>query len=282
MTNSKIKMAKKGVIPEEYNPVAQLLAAAKERDIVGIITAIVEMPDETFNELAEGMYKSFDRAFNSVSYRNMIANELSMFSEEELEREKEGYYIVTELVEKLETSEEKRKLINYICDLSFGAMKEYIIDPTEHIQVIYEKLNEDAIVPTYAHLGDAGADLYAAEDVVAKVGEVTFVHTGIALKIPKGYEGQVRPRSGMSAKTKIRVANAPGTIDSNYRGEVCILVDNYGSAPYVIKKGDRVAQIVFNKVPTADFIEGTVKTEVDNTRGEKGFGSSGTAAPVNE
>jgi dUTP pyrophosphatase len=97
------------------------------------------------------------------------------------------------------------------------------------------------------------------------------------MKIPKGYEGQVRPRSGLSAKTKIRVANTPGTIDSNYRGEVCILVDNYGSAPFIIKKGDRIAQMVFNKVPTADFVEGEVESEEDNTRGDKGFGSSGVS-----
>ena len=278
MTNDKIKMAQKnGVQSIEPNPIEDLVRAAKEEDLSGVVAAIIAIKDEEFDDIASVMYKNLDKLFNSQSYRNKTAQRIELMDDVDFEREREGYEGLQGTIDELELSESKKKFLKYLFDHSYEAILRYQKDPSEHITVVYKKLSEDAIVPTYAHLGDAGADLYASEDCTAKVGEVTFVHTGIAMKIPKGYEGQVRPRSGLSAKTKIRVANAPGTIDSNYRGEVCILVDNYGSAPFIIKKGDRIAQIVFNKVPTADFVEGEVESEEDNTRGDKGFGSSGVS-----
>ena len=280
MTNNKIKMANKNGV-EEPNPVQDLLTAAKNEDLEGVLAAIIAIDDDKFDDIADVMYKNMDRLFSSPSYRNHIAQRIELMTDVDFEREKEGYDGLQKLIDEMEMSEAKNKFVKFLFDHSFEAMLRYQRDPSEHIKVVYEKLTEDATVPTYAHLGDAGADLYASEETIARVGEVTFVHTGIAMKIPKGYEGQIRPRSGISAKTKIRISNSPATIDSNYRGEICILVDNYGSSPFVIKKGDRIAQIVFNKVPTADFEEGEVEAEEDNSRGENGFGSSGTSK-VNE
>lgn len=279
MTNNKIKMAQKNNNPESTvsEEMRNLLVAAQNKDLLGMIMAISEMKDEEFNEIAPGFTKNIEQVYSSREYRNNLAMQLSVMTQYDYEQEKASYDSVINNIQELDLSQEKKDFLTLLTKNAYVAILQYNEDPSEHIKVIYKKLTEDATVPTYAHSGDAGADLYASEDCQANAGDVTFVHTGIAMKIPKGYEGQIRPRSGMSAKTKIRIANAPGTIDSNYRGEVQIIVDNYGSAPYIIKKGDRVAQIVFNKVPTADFEEGEVDTEENNSRGEKGFGSSGTA-----
>ncbi|MGE5705003.1 MAG: dUTP diphosphatase [Clostridia bacterium] len=169
------------------------------------------------------------------------------------------------------------------------------------VPVKIKKLHADAIVPVYAKAMDAGFDLVAIEDVLIQPGETAKIPTGLAFAIPAGYELQIRPRSGISAKTKLRLSNAPGTIDSGYRGEVCVLVDNIrpisgklGTAcynvgeqimeiphqtdanAYLIRKGDRIAQGVLSEVPQAVF---EVVDELDETeRGSGGFGSSGTRA----
>lgn len=137
-----------------------------------------------------------------------------------------------------------------------------------------KKVVEDAIIPKYQTSGSAGFDFHTVEDVTVFPKETKLVSTGLSFEIPEGYELQVRPRSGMSLKTKIRISNAPGTIDSDYRGVVSIIVDNissHGSLPYEIKKGDRIAQGVICKVNQAVFVEGELS---ETERGEGGFGST--------
>lgn len=130
--------------------------------------------------------------------------------------------------------------------------------------------------PEYAKDGDAGMDIRADETKRVYPGETVLVKTGIHIALPKGYEVQVRPRSGQSLKTKIRVANSPGTIDSNYRGEICVIVDNIGDDPYEIKAGDRIAQIVLQKVPVISWQQVNTEEELGETnRGAGGFGSTG-------
>src|SRR5574344_2884718 len=94
------------------------------------------------------------------------------------------------------------------------------------MKVYFTKLNKDAVIPTYAHTGDAGMDIRAIEDVELNPHETKIIHTGIAVAIPEGYELQVRPRSGLSLKTPLRVSNTPGTIDSGYRDEIGIIISN--------------------------------------------------------
>jgi len=137
-----------------------------------------------------------------------------------------------------------------------------------------KKLVEDAIIPKYQTVGSAGFDFHTVEDVTVFPKETKLVSTGLAFEIPEGYELQVRPRSGMSLKTKIRISNSPATIDSDYRGVVSIIVDNissHGSLPYEIKKGDRIAQGVICKVNQAVFVEDELS---ETERGEGGFGST--------
>ncbi|PGW24532.1 dUTP diphosphatase [Bacillus thuringiensis] len=136
---------------------------------------------------------------------------------------------------------------------------------------------KDVELPKYAKPGDAGFDLVAAEDTVIWPGETKVVPTGLAFEIPPGYELQVRPRSGMTRNTKLRVVL--GTVDSGYRGEVGVLVDNnerpisLNMKAHVIEKGTRIAQGVIAPVVTAHFVE--VDELLDSERGKGGFGSTG-------
>ncbi len=136
-----------------------------------------------------------------------------------------------------------------------------------------KKVHPDAKIPKLAHEGDAGYDLYANEEVVLKPLERKLVGTGIAVAIPIGYEGQVRPKSGLAIGHGITILNTPGTIDAGYRGEIKAIVINLGDKEYKIEKGKKICQLVFNKIEHPAIVE---TEELDGTtRGEGGFGSTG-------
>jgi len=145
------------------------------------------------------------------------------------------------------------------------------------MKIRIKKLHEDAVIPKYAMPGDAGFDFYALEDVTIAVGETKLVRTGLAFDVGYGYELQVRPRSGLSLKTSLRVANSPGTVDSSFRGEVCAIMhlaaNSYGTISYTIKKGDRIAQGVVCPVVQADIEVVDYLSETERSTG--GFGSTG-------
>ena len=127
---------------------------------------------------------------------------------------------------------------------------------------------------TYAHEGDAGADLHAAADVELKPGERALVPTGVAIALPWGYVGLVHPRSGLAAKLGVTVLNAPGTVDAGYRGEILVnLVNHDPRTPALIRRGDRIAQLVVQRVERADFVE--VAQLPASARGAGGHGSTG-------
>lgn len=156
-----------------------------------------------------------------------------------------------------------------------------------------EKCREDAVIPTYANDGDAGMDLYACEEVVIRPGESKLIPTGIKMAIPYGYEVQIRPRSGVSLKTLLRVPNSPGTIDCGYRDEVNVILYNASvreegdpenpftlkdkgnpQGTYIIHKGDRVAQMVFAQVSYVNPVIVSDVSSIGENRGG-GFGSTG-------
>lgn len=145
--------------------------------------------------------------------------------------------------------------------------------PQRPVKVRVQKLVPDAKMPQAAHEGDAAYDLYSAVDYELRPGERYAVPTGIAIEIPEGYEGQVRPRSGLAAKEGVTVLNTPGTIDSGYRGEVKTIMINLGDRPFKVSKGVRISQLAIRPVPQVEFIE--VDELSDTERGEGGFGSSG-------
>lgn len=137
----------------------------------------------------------------------------------------------------------------------------------------FKLIHPDAILPEYAHPGDAGMDVKSVDDLTIKPGERALVHTGLVMMLPAGYEAQVRPRSGLALKKGVTVLNTPGTIDEGYRGEVGVILANFGSEDFVVSKGDKIAQIVVAPVTIAQIVE---TAEVDETeRGEGGFGSTG-------
>lgn len=142
-----------------------------------------------------------------------------------------------------------------------------------------KKLHPDAIIPKYQSVGAAGFDLHALEDVTLYPGNTVAVRTGLAMQIDPGFEVQIRPRSGLSLKTPLRVANSPGTIDCDYRGEVMIIltnIDNKTEHPYGayhIKTGDRIAQGIIARVDQARIVE--VQSLNETERGAGGFGSTG-------
>lgn len=137
-------------------------------------------------------------------------------------------------------------------------------------------LDPDLPVPTYAHPSDAGADLFSAEDVVlAAGGGRALVRTGVAVALPVGYVGLVHPRSGLAARLGVTVLNAPGTVDAGYRGEILVnLVNHDPVAPAKISRGDRIAQLVVQRVERADFH--IVEELPESRRGAGGHGSTGT------
>jgi dUTP pyrophosphatase len=144
--------------------------------------------------------------------------------------------------------------------------------PTE-VPVLLQRLDPDLALPSYAHPGDAGADLVAAEDVELAPGARALVGTGVAIALPLGYAAFVHPRSGLAAKLGVTTLNAPGTVDAGYRGEIRVNLVNHGAAPVVVRRGDRIAQLVVQRVEQAVFT--VVETLPASVRGADGHGSTG-------
>ncbi|MBA4311234.1 MAG: dUTP diphosphatase [Chlorobiaceae bacterium] len=136
-------------------------------------------------------------------------------------------------------------------------------------------ITKDILLPSYATSGSSGMDIYAAvgEDLVLKKGETVLVPTGFTIEVPPGYEAQVRPRSGLAIKNGVGVLNSPGTIDSDYRGEVKVILTNFGKEDFIVHRGDRIAQMVIAPVVQAVWVE--VDMLEDTKRGAGGFGHTG-------
>jgi len=150
-----------------------------------------------------------------------------------------------------------------------------MIFDSHYAKVRFVRMHKDAVLPAQSRKGDAGFDLYAVLDkpLVMPCFTPTAVSTGWKIAIPEDFEGQVRPRSGL-AKRGVTVANSPGTVDSNYRGELIVLLVNNTDSMHTVKNGDRIAQLLIKPVPVVDIAE--VDSFDDETnRGEDGFGSSG-------
>lgn len=135
---------------------------------------------------------------------------------------------------------------------------------------------DDIAPPLRATAGAAGYDLHAAEEVTIEPGRFRAIATGYAIAIPEGYEGQVRPRSGLAARHGVTVLNAPGTIDADYRGEVKVILINHGAAPVTLRRNERIAQLVVAPVAETQFE--TVASLPETARGAGGFGSTGLHA----
>ena len=142
------------------------------------------------------------------------------------------------------------------------------------IAVRIQRLRPEAVLPRYAHGPDedAGMDLHSVEAVVLEAGQTRLVATGLAIEVPPGFEAQIRPRSGLALKHSITLPNAPATIDPGYRGELRVILHNFGREPFTVNAGDRIAQMVIARYEAVQWIESELS---DSQRGQGGFGSSG-------
>jgi dUTP pyrophosphatase len=142
-----------------------------------------------------------------------------------------------------------------------------------NVRILRLPNNPDLPLPAYETAQAAGMDLRAAEDAVLQPGARQMIATGLAIALPEGFEAQVRPRSGLAAKHGITCLNSPGTVDADYRGELKVILINLGQEPFVLKRGDRIAQMVIAPVTRANLIESDALD--DTARGAGGFGSTG-------
>ena len=186
---------------------------------------------------------------------------------------------ITELKEKYANSEIKCRLLDMVASVYESLYADILMAYEEELakipNILIQKLHPNAKLPTYAHHGDQGADVYAIEDcVIPSHSTGTLIRTGLAAVIPSGWALAVRPRSGMSLKTSMRIANSPGTIDELYRKEIGIIADNIGGEDVVIHAGDRIAQLILEKNYRGTFTEIPDISVYETERGD-GFGSSG-------
>jgi dUTP pyrophosphatase len=143
----------------------------------------------------------------------------------------------------------------------------------ESVKVLLKRLSQKSIIPTYMTGGSSGMDLYSAEEKIIPPGKWEVISTGIAVEIPYGYEGEVRSRSGLAKNYGVFVLNSPGTIDSDYRGEVKVILMNLGDEPFKVNVGDRIAQLVISPVVRAEITE--VEELSSTERNDGGFGHTG-------
>lgn len=254
--------------------------------------ALLQLEDEQFQLVAPTILQIVEESMNKPENR---ADIISKYHGEKLVPPDEFRRQIKAADDTDELSEIKIEFLTSIYAISYNIISEE--KKNNSISVAIERCHDAAIPPTYAREGDAGMDVYAIEDMTILPGETKLIHTGIKMAIPEGYEIQVRPRSGQSLKTKLRVANAPGTIDSGYRDEICVIAENIDNpvrdisfhyddngklivdsiatgAPVEIVKGQRIAQLVLAKVYHAVFFKCDNVKELGGDRGG-GFGHSG-------
>lgn len=236
---------------------------------------LLELPDEQFKVIIQKVRQSLEAVFDDKQYQDTI---LSTLKTSDFSDNFEGDLdVIRDFIKRAkgdeELSEEKKDFIEFILSNTIEKVIELKQVPRQRVLVKISKVTEDAKLPEYAHPTDAGADVFANETVTLSGGDTVIVKTGIKVAIPIGYEIQIRPRSGLSYKTGLRVANAPGTIDSDYRGEVGVIMYNTSDENITIFKGDKIAQMVLSEVPMIKWSE--VESLDETERGEGGFGSTG-------
>lgn len=265
-------------------------------DEIGMLLAL---PDEQFNVLAPIFIAELEKSLNNISDKLILAQAFNA-SGVKIEEVRDNFVQLTneidgQLGETL--TPVKRDFLKRMISITYNALSDTEGVTKRVIQVPLEKCREGAKVPTYANIGDAAVDLYAVEEITLQPGEQKIIPIGLKVELPLGYGLLVQPRSGLSARTKLRICNTPGLIDSGYRGEIGVICENTANkiedieyefsddgniviksilhgAPITIGKGERFAQMRLVEVPTAAYYE--VEKVHETARGQKGFGSSGT------
>lgn len=292
-------------LADAFKAIAQVMVPEEaEQDMTEMFGALLAMPDEDFKNISPILMDEINRSLNNPSDRiTLVAAMTSQgYNGEDLTEAFDE--ICKEIDAQLtEISQVKKDWLKQLMGATINAINETEGISKRYVRIAYEKCHEDAKMPAYAHETDSGMDVYALEDITLAPGEQKIIPIGIKVALPAGYELQVRPKSGISAKTKLRVANAPGTIDAGYRDEIGVIIENveppikdityepvmniengqidhlrvtsilYGSS-YTIGKGQKFAQLVLSEVPKAVLYEVEKVGEIGEDRGG-GFGSTG-------
>lgn len=262
------------------------------------LSAMLALPEEHFAMIGPVFLQELEKSFNNPNDRLMMAQAMNATGMR-AEDAREQYQAIVDEIDNQMTmvSRQKRDFLKQLLGLTFNAISETEGIAKKVIQVPIELCHPDARIPEYANTDDSGMDVFALDDVTIAPGETVLVKTGLKVAIPKGYELQVRPKSGRALKTKMRVANTPGTIDAGYRDEIGVIIDNidppikeityhmgedglvidsivYGAA-WTIGKGEKFAQLVLCEVPKASFYQVENVGAIENDGRNGGFGSTG-------
>ncbi len=286
-------------VEQVYEMLGAMLPEAEEEsaeDIANVFSALLATPDKEFEVLAPIFLDEISKTYGDTGMQLAMANTMNTQGLK-YEDMVEAYISIAEGLDTEISDEElspiKKNFLKDVLGTIVSAIGETEAITKRVITIPFFK-EENATEPKYAHIGDAGADLYALEDYTFTPGEQHLVRTGISCAIPRGYAMLVQPRSGLSSKTKLRIANCVGLIDSSYRGEIMIPMENiepkikdliidedgkatgvlYGKA-YKIEAGDRIAQARLVEVPIMEFQETSKELLGETDRGDEGFGSSG-------
>jgi dUTP pyrophosphatase len=274
------------------------LLAEANPDIGGFdeLATLLSMPEEHFAIIAPVFLDELERGLKNVNDQMILVQSMNMAGLK-AENVREQYDQIYEEIDNQMgdiLSHQKRDFLKRMLGITYNALAEADGIAKKNILIPIEYCHTDAKMPAYAHLTDSGMDVYALDDITIAPGETKLVPTGIKVAIPAGYELQVRPKSGRCLKTKLRVANTPGTIDAGYRDEIGVIIDNiepfiksaqmdetgrlynveFGSS-YTIGKGEKFAQLVLAEVPKAIFYQVENVGEVVNDGRNGGFGSTG-------
>lgn len=239
---------------------------------------LLDAKDEEFDTIYPLIESEIDSIFEGEEYQNEIKNKMKLMPKFEIEQEIENVNTILKEIDSDDSlSDNKKKLLHKMFESSLKTVTTISDSGRAAIPVKVFRLNSNAKLPEYAHPTDAGADIFASEETTINSGETKLIKTGLAIAVPAGYEVQIRPRSGLSLKTGLRIANSVGTIDSSYRGEVCVIITNTGSEPYTIKVNDKIAQMLIAPTPMISWREVYLESELGSTeRGTGGFGSTDT------
>lgn len=263
-----------------------------ESEFGELLVRVLAMDEDQFAILAPGIMQSYQQSLNNPNDKLALLHAMNVTGAK-AEDLTANFMELADAVDELEFSVQKRDFIKEMLASLANAVNDTEGIAKRNVPVAIELCNEDAKIPQYAHISDSGADVYALEDITVHPGETVLVSTGFKVALPPGFELQVRPKSGRALKTKLRVANTPGTIDQGYRDEVKVIIENveapiqditiddegrvtsilYGK-DFTIGKGEKFCQLVLCEVPKAAFFRVTSVMEVNEENRGGGFGSS--------
>jgi len=291
-------------VQEISKTLEELLSDENENNTLKQFATLLSMDEENFKLLAPGVLQSFQQTLNNPNDKISLVQSLNASGAKAEDLLEMFVPMVDEIDEVKGLSKQKKDFLKEVMGSVINAVQETEGIAKRIIQIPIELCNPEAKIPQYAHIDDSGLDIYALDDYTIAPGETKLIPTGIKVALPPGYELQVRPKSGRALKTKLRIANTPGTIDAGYRDEIGVIVENvdppiraihfeeivYGGTAYnpnafgpgsieygqsyTIGKGEKFAQLVLSEVPKAAFFRvESVKEIGDNRSG--GFGSTG-------